>query len=76
MFLRYLHVLFYKLILLISIEFKMVPQADEPKNRQRVVRMNILSSREEIILVLSTEQDQTGLITEYKLKAKKLILCA
>lgn len=53
----------------------MVPQADEPKNRQRVVRMNILSSREEIIL-LCTEQDQTGLITEYKLKAKKLILCA
>lgn len=53
----------------------MVPQADEPKNRQRVVRMNILSSREEIIL-LCTEQDQTDLITEYKLKAKKLILCA
>lgn len=59
--------LFYKLRLLTSIESKKVPMADEPKNRQRVVRgISILSSREEILL-LTTERDQTGLITQYKL---------
>lgn len=47
--------LFYKLRLLTSIASKKVPTADEPKNRQRVVRgISILSSREEILL-LTTE---------------------
>lgn len=67
MFLRYFHMLFYKLRLLTSIESKKVPRADELKNRQGVVwGMSILSSKEEILL-FTTEQDQTGLITEYKL---------
>lgn len=70
MFLRPFHIMFYKLRLLASLESKEVSSEDEPKNGQGVVRgMCILPSREDILLILlllTTEQDQTGLITEYK----------
>lgn len=75
MFLRPFHIMFYKLRLLASLESKEVSSQDEPKNGQGVVRgMCILPSRGDILLIillLTTEQDQTGLITEYKHQAKK-----
>lgn len=66
MVLRPFHMMFYKLRLLASLKSKEVSSEDEPKNGQGVVRgMCILPSREEILL-LTTEQDETGLITGYK----------
>jgi len=66
MLLRPFHMMFSKLRLLASLESKKASSEDEPKNGQRVARGMCIPPSKEEILLLTAEQDQTGLITECK----------